>query len=115
MKTWGCGVKAPHIINLSTTWRWMVSFMPQPLYSRVKSPQYSMDRRVVGLQSWIGHDSEKRNSLPLPGCPDSLVIILTELSKIFKCFKQKNFAVRRSMCVTDRCRNLLFHSFVLNM
>jgi hypothetical protein len=40
MKTWwGSGDIAPRIFNLSTRWRWGVSFTPQPLYLRDKSPR----------------------------------------------------------------------------
>jgi hypothetical protein len=38
MKTyWGSGDVAPHVLNLGTRWRWVVSFTPRPFYSQGKS------------------------------------------------------------------------------
>jgi hypothetical protein len=34
---WGRGCIAPHILDLGITWRWVVSFIPRPLYSQGKS------------------------------------------------------------------------------
>jgi len=39
---------APRILNLGTGWKWGVSFMPQPLYPRRKSPRYRLDRGLGG-------------------------------------------------------------------
>jgi hypothetical protein len=36
------------ILDLSTRWRWVVSFTPLPLYPRGNSPRYPLDRRVGG-------------------------------------------------------------------
>jgi len=41
---WGSGDIAPRILDLSTSWRWVVSFTPRQLYSRQRAP---------GTQ-WIG-------------------------------------------------------------
>jgi len=39
-ETWqGRGI-VPRILTLSTIWRWVVSFTPQPLYRQGKSPRY---------------------------------------------------------------------------
>jgi len=38
---WGSGGIGPPILDLGTRWRWVVSFMPRPLY-----PQYLLDRRT---------------------------------------------------------------------
>jgi hypothetical protein len=43
----GNGGIAPRILNHGTSWRWVVSFMPRPLYPRGKSPQYP-------LVGWLG-------------------------------------------------------------
>lgn len=32
------GVKTPHILNLCTAWRWLISFAPQPFLPRRMSP-----------------------------------------------------------------------------
>jgi len=41
--------------------------MPRLLYIRGKSPQYPLDRRLSGLQSWSECSSKEKKSLPLPG------------------------------------------------
>jgi len=51
----GSGGIAPHILDLGNRWRYVVSFMPQPLYHQGKSRQYPMDKRVGGAQSWSEH------------------------------------------------------------
>jgi len=63
MKTyvWGSGGTAARI-NLSTGWRWMVSFTPRSLY-----PPYPLDRRLEGPQSRSEHGGKEKNSLLLPG------------------------------------------------
>jgi hypothetical protein len=39
MKTYyGSGGIAPRILDLGNRWRWVVSFMPRPLYPKGKSP-----------------------------------------------------------------------------
>jgi hypothetical protein len=66
----------------------VVSFTPRPLYPQGKSPWYPPDRRLGGPQRWFGHDSEEKNSQPLPGL-ESLIIqpitqcYTTDLSWIF--------------------------------
>jgi hypothetical protein len=54
------------ILDLGTRWRWMVSFRSWLLYPRGKNPQYSLDRRLCGPQSWSGCCGVERNFLPLP-------------------------------------------------
>jgi hypothetical protein len=54
---WGSGCIDRHFLDLGTTWRWEVSFMPLPLYS-----QYPFDRRLHGPQSQSGLHGE--NSWP---------------------------------------------------
>jgi hypothetical protein len=44
---WGSGCIDPRFLDLGTSWRWMVSFTPRPLYLRGKSPRYPLD-------SWLG-------------------------------------------------------------
>jgi len=64
-----CGSRAiaPHILDLGTTWRRVVSFIPQSLYSQGKSPWYLLDRRLGGPQNRSGHCGEEKNSQPLTG------------------------------------------------
>jgi hypothetical protein len=45
----------PHFLDLGSSWRWVVSFTPWPLYPRGKSPRYLLDRRLGGPQSRSGH------------------------------------------------------------
>jgi hypothetical protein len=62
----GSGGIALRILDLCKRWRWAVSFTPQPLYPRGKSPRYPLDRRLGGPQSRSGH-SGKETNLTLPG------------------------------------------------
>jgi hypothetical protein len=83
--TWGTGGVTLHTVNLNTRWRWVISFIPQPLYPWGKSPWYALDSRLGGSQSQSGHGEEKK-SLPHPcwemnpGHPaHNLVIMLTAM------------------------------------
>jgi hypothetical protein len=60
---WGSGGIMPNI-DLGTRWRWMVSFMPRPLYPQGKN---LLDRRLGGPQSRSERGSEKKNSQLQPG------------------------------------------------
>jgi hypothetical protein len=51
---------APRILNLGTWWEWVVRFTLRPLYPREKGPQYPLDRRLGGPQSWSGRGGEKK-------------------------------------------------------
>jgi hypothetical protein len=54
MKTYGGGgCIIPRFLDLSTSWRWVVSFTPQPLYSRGKSPRYKLDAMLIGPQTGV--------------------------------------------------------------
>jgi hypothetical protein len=56
----GSGYVDPHFLHLGTSWRWVVSFTPQPFYLRGKSPS----------TQWIGaslDDMKKRIFLTLLG------------------------------------------------
>jgi hypothetical protein len=44
---------APLILNLGTGWRWVVSFMYRPLYSRGKSPRYPVGRPCGPLDHYL--------------------------------------------------------------
>jgi hypothetical protein len=63
---WASGGTAPHILNLGTSWRWVVSFTPRPLYLRGKSPQYHLYRSSGGLQS-LEAMAEKKLLIALSG------------------------------------------------
>jgi hypothetical protein len=59
---WGNRGIPPCILDFSTRWRWLVSFMPEPLHPQGKSPWYPLDRRLGGPQSQSGHSGEEKNS-----------------------------------------------------
>jgi hypothetical protein len=62
----------PRLLDLSTSWRWMVSFTSRSLYPRGKSPQWPLDRRLGGPQSRSRGSNLARNILisvdPRKGC-----------------------------------------------
>jgi hypothetical protein len=55
------------ILNLGTIWRWVVNFMPLPLYSPRKLFQYPLYMRLGGPQSRSGRCGEDKNVFPLAG------------------------------------------------
>jgi hypothetical protein len=64
---WGSGGIAPRTLDLGTRLRWVVSFMPRPLYPQGKSPGYPLDRRLGRPQSRSGRGGEEQNSQPPSG------------------------------------------------
>jgi len=48
---WGIGGITLPIIDLGTRWKWVVSFITQPLYTQGWSLSYPSDRRLGGPQS----------------------------------------------------------------
>jgi hypothetical protein len=97
----GSGCIGPYYFDLGTSWRWMVSFAPLPLYLRGKSPRYPLDRRLGGPQSQPGRrpyrDSKSDPSVIHPvGSPytdyatlaplDSLVEANNVLTVLFNCY-----------------------------
>lgn len=57
----------PLIPNLDTTWRLMVNFTIQLLYSLGEKPWCPLNRRLGELQSHFWLPGEEENLLPLPG------------------------------------------------
>jgi hypothetical protein len=51
---WGSRCIDPSILDLGTSWKWVDSFTPRPLFLRRKSPQYLLDRKIGGPQNWSG-------------------------------------------------------------
>ena len=54
---------APCILKLSTRWKQVVSFIPQPP-KLWKQTSYPSNRRLGGPQSWSGHFGEGKDLLP---------------------------------------------------
>ena len=50
----GSGGLAPHILNLGTRWRWVISLTLRPLYFRIKIRLYTLNRRLSVPQNWYG-------------------------------------------------------------
>jgi hypothetical protein len=45
MKAYGSGCIDPHLLDLGTSWRWVVNFKPRPLYPQINSPRYSLQSK----------------------------------------------------------------------
>jgi hypothetical protein len=56
---WGSGCIDSHFLDLGSSWRWVVSFSPLPLY-----PRYPLYSRLGGPQSRSGLRGEEKNSWP---------------------------------------------------
>jgi hypothetical protein len=52
------------ILDLGTTWRWVVSFTPRPLYLTGNCPFYLLDRRLDEPQSWSVRCGKEKNLGP---------------------------------------------------
>jgi hypothetical protein len=61
---WGSGCIDPYFLDLGTSWRWVVSFAPWPLYPRGKRPRYPLERRLGGPQSRFERRGEEKNLHP---------------------------------------------------
>jgi hypothetical protein len=55
---WGSECIGTRSLHLCTSWRWIFSFTPLPLYLRGKSLRYRLDRMMGGLQSQSGRYEE---------------------------------------------------------
>jgi hypothetical protein len=97
----GGGSIAPRILDLGTSWRWVVRFTPRPLCSQRKSPWYPLGKRLGGSQSRSGRGDEK-NSKPLPGLEPPIIQsaalrYTTELSRLlYNVYNGFKFAPHRS-------------------
>ena len=77
------GIIAPLILNLGTRWRWVVSFMLQPLYSQRKKPLYPLNMSLGWARSRFGRFGRGKNyfcrdSNPAQSAP-CLVIRLSDM------------------------------------
>jgi hypothetical protein len=89
----------PIFLDLGTSWRWVVSFVFRPLYTRGKSSRYSSARRLVGPRAAVDHFG-KRKLCTLPERelrsliqPD--LTIPTALSRLLSC----DILLLRSSCL----------------
>jgi hypothetical protein len=70
---WGSGCIDLHFLDLSTSWRRVVSFALLPFYSPGKIPRHPLDRRLDGPQSRPGRYEEVKildpagTRIPTPG------------------------------------------------
>jgi hypothetical protein len=55
------------ILNLCTSWRWVVNFTPRTFYPQGNNLRCPSDMRLGGTQSRSGHSGEDTNPLELPG------------------------------------------------
>jgi hypothetical protein len=55
------------ILNLGTSWMWVVNFTSRLIYSQGKSSPYAFYKRLDGPQIWCWSGGENRKSVPLPG------------------------------------------------
>jgi hypothetical protein len=74
-------------LNLSTRWRFVVSFTSLPLYPRRKIPRYPLNRRLVGPKAGLDAVEMRQISCPyreanVGGPTPRLVTIPTERSRI---------------------------------
>jgi hypothetical protein len=51
----------PRFLDLDTSWRWVVSFMPRPLYPRTNILRYRLDRSLCGPRKRSGRRGEEKN------------------------------------------------------
>jgi hypothetical protein len=70
---WESGGIVSCILDLGSTWRLEVSFMPWPLYPWGNSPWSPLDRRLSEPQSQFGHGGEEKNSQPQPGLEPPII------------------------------------------
>jgi hypothetical protein len=91
----GRGGIAPRILDLSTRWKWMVSFTSRPLFSQGKSPCYPLDRRLGGSQSRSRRGGEEKNSQPLSGLQPTEFKV-----RYFVLWMTHLFQENNSLCVT---------------
>jgi hypothetical protein len=71
------------ILSLGTRWRWVVSFMLQPLQPWGKSSRFLLDRRLGEPQSWAGRYAVEKNLTPARNqTPATLPLVLSPQSVI---------------------------------
>jgi hypothetical protein len=74
---WGSGSIAPRILDLGTTWKWVISFTPRPLYSQEKNRWFPLNRMLGESQSRSGRGREEKNSQSLQGLEPRIIQAVT--------------------------------------
>jgi hypothetical protein len=82
----------PHILDLGTSWRWVVSFTPRPLYPWGIRHRYSLDRRLRGPWNQSGRRMEE-NFLPLPGLELLTLDHLIRIQSLYRLCHPKSLKV----------------------
>jgi hypothetical protein len=75
----GSGCIDPHFLDLSISWRWVVSFTPRPLYPRERAPGTHWIGGWVGPRAGLD-DMEKRKFLTLPGLELCSIVVSRTMS-----------------------------------
>jgi hypothetical protein len=91
----GSGGIAPHILNLDTRWRWVVSFTTRPL-NLGERRRYALDKRLGGPQSRSGRGGEGKKCLLCPCRESNLGPDPTMLAGLLKI----NIDLTRQLCKT---------------
>jgi hypothetical protein len=95
---WGSGCINPHFLDLGTSWRWVVSFMPWLPYPRGNRPRCPLHRRLGGPQSRSGSSGEKKNLAP---CRDLNPCRPARALSLHIIYSRKKIKVKLSLCLTN--------------
>jgi hypothetical protein len=71
------GCTGLRVLHLGTSWMWMVSFTPLPLYPRGKSPWHSLNRR-------LGGPKKRRKILSLPALELRPLCLLARCQSLYR-------------------------------
>jgi len=86
MKTYGNGGTSPHILNLGTRWKSMVSFTPRTLYPQGKTPGTDWIGWVgprAGRKGWRREEMSAPAGNRTPVVQPGAVILRSELPRLF--------------------------------
>jgi hypothetical protein len=104
---WGVEVQLHPFFDLRIRRRWVVSFTPQPLYPRGKSPWYPLDRRLVGLQCQSGRGGEKKIPISVGAVIQRREKVQWYHETLGSETKQQNPCDRYTICWNRRCNSSL--------
>jgi hypothetical protein len=78
------------ILDLCTTWRWVINFTPPLLYHREKSPLYPLGKRLGEPQSRSECCGEEKDLVPLPGIESRASSLQPVLHIILRIIKSRS-------------------------